>query len=144
MSKSNFYASPFRHDHGQLTPTLSCSSMTAAVPVFNSRLIQKQIRGDIQVATGCTVAVPLPRSSLARLPILPPELILPCLIPSLCYYCYYSWMSTGSPCSTKHPSNPPPLTAHPLSTHPSHPNDPYHLPPPPHLDVYASHYCFVD
>ncbi len=30
----------------------------------------------------------------------------------------HSWMPTGSPCSLKYPSNPPPLTTHSLSTHP--------------------------
>ncbi len=40
------------------------------------------IRGDIQVSTGRTTAVPLPRSSpLTRPPILPPEYVPPCRIP---------------------------------------------------------------
>ncbi len=55
---------------------------------------ERSIRGDIQVATGCTVAVPLPRSSpLTHPPILPPEFIPPCRIPTLCYYCNYFWPS---------------------------------------------------
>ncbi len=38
--------------------------------------------------------VPLPRSSpLTHPPILPPEFVLPCRIPPLCYYCNYSWSS---------------------------------------------------
>ncbi len=50
---------------------------------------ERFIREDIQVATGCTVAVPLPRSSpLTRPPILPPD-----FVPPLCYYCNYSWSS---------------------------------------------------
>ncbi len=51
-------------------------------------LINLFIRGDIQVAVGCTVAVPLPRSSpLTRPPIPAPELVPPCRIRPLCYYC---------------------------------------------------------
>ncbi len=45
-------------------------------------------RGDIHVATECTVAVPLPKSPpLTRPPATPPELVPPCRIPPLCYYC---------------------------------------------------------
>ncbi len=40
------------------------------------------IRGDIQISTGRTMAVPLPRSSpLTRPPLLPPEYVPPCRIP---------------------------------------------------------------
>ncbi len=39
-------------------------------------------RGDIQISTGRTMAVPLPRSSpLVRPPILPPEIVPACRIP---------------------------------------------------------------
>ncbi len=79
---------------------------------------ERFIRGGIQVVTGCTVAVPLPRSSpLTRPTILPPELVPSCRIPPLGYNCNYSWMPTGSPCFPKYPSNPPPLTTHSLTTH---------------------------
>ncbi len=52
------------------------------------------IHGDIQVSTGCMIAVPLPRnSSLTRPPMLPPEFVPPCRIPPLRYYSNYSWSS---------------------------------------------------
>ncbi len=55
---------------------------------------ERFVRGDIQVSTGCTMAVPLPRSSsLTRSPILPPEFVPSCRIPPLCNYCNYSWSS---------------------------------------------------
>ncbi len=45
------------------------------------------IRGDIQVASGCTMAVPLPRNHpLTRPPISPPELVPPCRIPPFRYF----------------------------------------------------------
>ncbi len=41
----------------------------------------RYIRGDIQISTGRTMAVPLPRSSpLIRPPILPPIFVPPCHI----------------------------------------------------------------
>ncbi len=53
---------------------------------------ERAIRGDIQVATECTVAVPLPRSSpLTHPPIFHPEFVPPCRIPLLCYCGNYSW-----------------------------------------------------
>ncbi len=40
------------------------------------------VRGDIQISTGRTMAVPLPRSPpLTRLPIFPPEFVPPSRIP---------------------------------------------------------------
>ncbi len=43
---------------------------------------ERSICGDIQVATGCTVAASLARSSpLTRPPILPPKYVPPCRIP---------------------------------------------------------------
>ncbi len=42
----------------------------------------RYIRGDIQISTGRTTAVPLPRSyPLTRPPILPPIFVPPCRIP---------------------------------------------------------------
>ncbi len=53
---------------------------------------ERFIRGDIQVATECTVAVRLPRSSpLTRPRIFPPDFVPPCCILPLCYYCNNSW-----------------------------------------------------
>ncbi len=55
---------------------------------------ERFIRGDIQVSTGWTMALPLPRSSpLTRPPILPPEFVPPYLTPPLRYYCNYSWLA---------------------------------------------------
>ncbi len=54
----------------------------------------RYIHGDIQVATGCTVAVSLPRSSHLTLPpILLPEFVPPCRISSVCCCCNWSWSS---------------------------------------------------
>ncbi len=63
---------------------------------FSGRVVPywNRLAEDIQVATGCTVAVPLPRSSpLIRPPIIPPEFVPICRFPPLCYYCNYSWSS---------------------------------------------------
>ncbi len=55
---------------------------------------ERFIHGDIQVSTGCMMAVPLPRSSpLTRPPLLPPEFFPPCRNLPLCYNCSYSWSS---------------------------------------------------
>ncbi len=93
----------------------------SSIPVLEQAArgdFERSIRGGIQVATGCTVAVPLLRSSpLTRLPILPPEFVPSGRIPPLCYYSNYTWLPISSPCTPMNPSNLPPLTTHSLSTH---------------------------
>ncbi len=89
-----FFAAPTRGHtfkiHQQWCKTLRRQhAFSGRVVPYGNRLPE-----DIQVSTGCTVAVPLPRSSpLIRPPIIPCEVVPPCRSPPLCYYCNYSWSS---------------------------------------------------